>query len=111
MTPEGRVKRLVTLYLDELRDRLDEYGCTIHVTMPVPGGYGRHNMLDYHICFAGRLVVIETKAPREWLTPQQRIHARDLLRSGATVFLISGKDGLEAFKRWVDRNWHLWADV
>ncbi len=111
MTPEGRVKTLVNLYLEELSDRLEEYGCRLYISMPVPGGYGKNNMLDYHLCFAGHLVVIETKAPGKWLTAQQRLTCRDLLRSGATVFIVSGSEGLDAFKRWVDRNWHLWADL
>lgn len=110
-TAEGRVKTLVNLYLEQLSERLEGSPCRLYISKPVPGGYGKNNMLDYHLCFAGHLVVIETKAKGKWLTAQQRLTARDLLHSGATVFIVSGSEGLDAFKHWVDRNWHLWTDL
>jgi hypothetical protein len=111
VTPEGRIKKVVSTYLSLLGERLEEDGHELYVSMPVPGGYGKRNTLDYHLCFAGHLVVIETKAPGEWLTPQQRITCRNLLRSGATVFIVTGPEGMDAFKAWVERHWHHWGDL
>ena len=104
MTPEGRVKKIVTTYLDELSVRLTAYGQGLYVSMFVPTGYGKRNTLDYTICLCGKFVAIETKAPGEWLTALQREAARTIYRSGGTVFIVSGPEGLDAFKRWVDRN-------
>lgn len=100
MTPEGRVKKLVTTYLDQLKDE----GFPLYYTMFVPVGYGKRNSLDYTVCLAGHFVAIEAKAPDEDLRPTQRITCRDLLASGATVFIVSGGEGLDAFKRWVERH-------
>jgi len=103
MTPEGRVKKLVSSYLEDLAISLDTIGMELYSTMIVPVGYGKRNQLDYTLCLYGYFVAIETKAPGEWLTPLQRVTARNIIRSGGKVFIISGAEGLEAFKRWVDR--------
>ena len=103
MTPEGRVKKLVSSYLEDVKILLDKAGLDLYSTMFVPTGFGRRNQLDYTLCIYGRFVAIETKAPGEWLTPLQRQTCRSILRSGGKVFIISGAEGLEAFKRWMDR--------
>jgi len=104
MTPEGRVKKLVSSYLEELAKYLDIHGFEMYTSMFVPTGYGKRNSLDYTLCLAGHFVAIETKAPGEWLTPQQRLTCRNMYYSGATVFIISGAVGLQAFKDWVKRH-------
>lgn len=104
MTPEGRVKKMINSYLDDLDEALDRIGQKMHRQMFVPTGYGKRNTLDFTICLRGHFVSIEAKAPDEDLTPNQRITARDLWQSGATVFVISNGEGMEAFKRWVTRN-------
>lgn len=104
MTPEGKVKKLVSSYLEDLAEKLDSLGLEMYTTMVVPVGYGKRNSLDYLLCLAGHLVAIETKAPDGDLTPNQRLTVRNLLNSGATVFVISGMDGLNALKAWVKRN-------
>lgn len=103
MTPEGRVKKMVTSYLQDLQESLTDpvtLACPLFYSMFVPTGYGRRNSLDYTICFYGQHVAIETKAPGEDLTPNQRITCRDLYHSGAKVFIISGADGMAAFRKW-----------
>ena len=95
---------MVSSYLEELIKLLDDKGLELYIHMPVPGGYGKRNTLDYILCIAGHYVAIETKAPGEDLTPLQRQVCRNLFRSGATIFIISSKDGLDAFKNWVKRN-------
>lgn len=104
MTPEGRVKKAISIYLDSLREFLDTHGLDMYYTMFVPSGYGKNNSLDYTLCLCGHFVAIEAKAPGEWLTPAQRLTARSMYYSGATVFIISGPDGLAALKRWIERH-------
>ena len=106
MTPEGRVKKLVSSYLEDLQNDLDKIGAELYTSMFVPVGYGKRNQLDYTLCLYGYFVAIETKAPGEWLTPLQRQTARNIIRSGGKVFIISGAEGLQAFKRWVGRVEH-----
>lgn len=101
MTPEGRVKKLVSTYLNVL----DTSGQNVYYTMFVPVGYGRRNSLDYTICIHGRYVGIETKAPGQDLTPTQRLTCRDIYLSGGKVFIVSGGEGLDAFKRWAGREY------
>lgn len=109
MTPEGRVKKIVSTYLEDLREVLTERGIELYTSMFVPVGYGKRNSLDYNICFAGHYLAIETKAPGGWLTPLQRQTCREIVRSGGTVFIISGQEGLDALKRWVRRNEYRFA--
>ena len=99
MTPEARVKKLVSTYLNGL----DTSGRNVYHTMFVPVGYGKRNSLDYTICISGRYVGIETKAPGQDLTPTQRLACRDIYKAGGKVFIVSGAEGLDAFKRWVER--------
>ena len=100
MTPEGKVKSLINKYLSTLRDPLSDV--EIYVEMPVPTGFGKSG-LDYTMCLWGHFVVIEAKAPGEWLTPRQRDRALSILGAGGTVFVISGPVGLQAFSDWVVR--------
>jgi hypothetical protein len=102
MTPEARVKKLVSTYLEDL----DAAGICVYKTMFVPVGYGKRNQLDYTLCIYGHFVVVETKAPGEWLTPLQRQTCRSIYYAGGAVFIISGQEGLDAFKRWVERHAH-----
>jgi len=106
VTPEARVKKSVSLYLTDVAKELDAKGLELYVSMFVPVGYGKRNSLDYTLCFAGHYVAIETKAPGEWLTGLQRQTCRAIYRSGGTVFIISGPEGLAALKRWVERHAH-----
>jgi hypothetical protein len=86
-----------------LEKELDNLGLGLYKVMFVPVGYGKRNQLDFTLCLFGKFVAIETKAGANWLTPLQRITCRTILASGGHVFIISGQEGLDAFKRWVDR--------
>lgn len=103
-TPEGRVKSLVSKYLRGLQIDLQNRGYDLHYTMFVPVGYGKRNTLDYTICYAGRWASIETKRPDEDLTPLQKLTVRSVIRSGGEVFIVSGEEGLDAFKKWVAKH-------
>ena len=96
MTPEGLLKKKVSSYLDILEEKA-------HYSMFVPVGYGRRNTLDFTLCFCGQFAAIETKVPGKWLTPLQRQTARSIVQAGGKVFIVSGEEGLNAFKRWAER--------
>lgn len=72
----------------------------LYVWMPVVTGYGKRSV-DYIFCLQGQFVAIETKATGEWLRPDQRQRARDMLKSGAKVFVISEEDGYRALERYL----------
>lgn len=94
MTPEGKVKAKVKALLNAQGVEFD---------MPVPSGYSRQ-MLDFCPCSVdGHLLIIETKAPGEWLTPLQRVTALRWIKTGASVFIISDSAGLAALSRFIDR--------
>ena len=67
---------------------------------PVQQGFGKL-ALDYVGCCNGRFFTIETKAEGEWLTPYQRMAARDVLAAGGAVFIISRLEGAAALGRWL----------
>jgi hypothetical protein len=103
------VKALVRDYLDhELTSLLTQKGLELYTIRFVPRGFGRNNQLDITLCIAGHMVVIETKAPGNWLTALQINTAANAYRSGASVFIISGGEGLDAFKSWVRKHEHHW---
>jgi hypothetical protein len=95
MTPEGSVK-------NKIRGILQLYNNT-WTYMPVPSGFGKQ-ALDYLICFRGKFLAIEAKAPGEWLTGPQRLCAIEICEAGGTVFVISGPEGLKALARWLNRH-------
>jgi hypothetical protein len=73
----------------------------LYVWMPVVTGFGKRS-LDYICCVRGQFLAIETKATGEWLRPDQRQRARDILKSGAKVFIISGPDGYGALENYLE---------
>lgn len=100
MTPEGRVKAVITNYLNTLQR--PNSGVVCYYRMPVPTGYGKPG-LDYEGCINGRFFAIEAKAPGEWLTPRQRRTTIEILSGGGAVFCVSSSAGVQSFKRWVER--------
>ena len=103
MTPEGRVKKLVDVVLEKVSNVLEETDQELYIQKPVPTGYGKRNTLDFHLCLAGHFIAIETKAPGEWLTPMQRQTCRTFYRAGATVWIVSTPEGIDAFRRWIEK--------
>lgn len=97
MTPEGKVKARVKRLLNQMGVEFD---------MPVPSGFGKQQ-LDFCPCSVdGHLLIIETKAPGEWLTPLQRVTSMRWLKTGATVFIISDQAGLDALETFIYRQRH-----
>lgn len=93
-TPEGRIK----LAIDHILKNYSQQGWWFK---PVQSGYGAKTV-DYLGCLNGRFFAIEAKAPGEQPTKFQRLSMLNMLRAGATVFIISKPDGLAALKRWLD---------
>lgn len=94
MTPEGKVKKEVRAILDRVPD--------LYYEMYVPTGYGKSG-LDFNCCVRGHAFYIETKKPDEDLRPRQRDAARKMVAAGATVFAVSGPDGLRSLHDWLAR--------
>jgi hypothetical protein len=88
MTPEGRVKKIVTDGLKAIRDRHPD---KITWRMPVLRGMGKP-LLDYVICVAGQFVMIETKRDAKHLiTAQQKEIVREFESAGGLVFIVYDK--------------------
>jgi len=94
LTPEGRVKKAITKFLNEQQD--------CWWAMPVVSGYGKP-LLDYIGCSRGRFFAIEAKAPGKWLTSRQEYTAKEIDAANGAVFVIGSiemtDDMLEWFKR------------
>lgn len=84
MTPEGKVKAKVKRLLDKYKARYEYW--------PVPYGYGASS-LDCIICFRGRFIGVETKAPGGKPTDRQKMIIRQMRDAGALVFVIDGENG------------------
>lgn len=93
-TPEGKIKR-------EIDRILDDY-LGVYVEKPVPSGYGKSG-LDYSCCVDGHALYIEAKAPGEQPKPRQKLRMVEMLNAFASVFIISGPDGLKALDRYLRR--------
>lgn len=89
MTPEGKIKKIVSTYLRQVPG--------LWYTMPVPSGYGE-STLDYIGCYEGRFFAIETKKPGGKPTPRQLQTIAAMERSGAKCFIIDGD--LTELKNW-----------
>lgn len=87
MTPEGRVKKAIKKALDKYKD--------LYSFMPVPSGFGKSS-LDYILCYRGRFVAIEAKAPGKKPTPRQKAMIGAIERAGGRVLVIDGDDGVRA---------------
>lgn len=93
MTPEGKVKKKITAVLKK-------YSAVVLYDMPVPGGFGK-SQLDYTCCYLGRYLIIEAKAPGNYLTALQLKMCADYFQMGAKVFIISTDEGVSALDRYL----------
>lgn len=91
MTPEGKIKKLVKDYLNEIG---------VYHFWPVQMGYGAKT-LDCLTCIDGLFIGIETKAPGKKPTKLQEIIIYEIASSGGECFIIYDKESLEQFKDWV----------
>ena len=82
MTPEGRVKASIKQYLKSL-------GCWWY--MPVQNGMGVMGIPDFIICYQGRFVAVECKAPgkEKTVTPNQQRNLDLITRSQGCVVVAT----------------------
>ena len=94
MTPEGRVKKVVSRLLQDTPE--------VYYYMPVPGGYGG-TTLDYVVCHRGRFCGIETKAPGKKPTARQKQIIAAMERAGGKTFVIDSTDDetMQPLKDWL----------
>ena len=93
MTPEGKVKKAIKRTLDKYKG--------LYVFMPVPSGFGKSS-LDYVICWAGRFLAIEAKAPGKTLTPRQKAIRGQIERAGGKVIVIDGEVGIAELEEFLN---------
>ena len=92
-TPEGKVKARVKKLLVDRR---------AYYFMPVQAGYGARG-LDFHVCYRGNALFIETKAPNKYPTPLQAITINEIRKAGGIVYVIDGVNGeLEKMEELMD---------
>lgn len=94
MTPEGKLKAEVRVYLNELKAA----GVGVYYRMPVPVGYGTQG-LDFEGCIRGRFFAIETKAPGKMPTARQNLTLDAINRAGGIAFYA---DNIERVKRYIE---------
>jgi hypothetical protein len=82
VTPEGRVKA-------KIKDYLKTTGCWWY--MPVQNGMGVMGIPDFIVCYRGRFVGIECKAPgkENTVTPGQQRQLDGIARSQGCVVVAS----------------------
>lgn len=92
MTPEGKVKRMVSAGLARLNAT---YPGRIYKFMPVQSGYGAAT-LDYLLCVASRFVSIETKADAsKELTDRQHTTRSQMEAAGGQVYVVCDQTSLD----------------
>ncbi len=84
MTPEGRVKQKVTALLKKYR---------AYYHMPVQTGRGAP-ALDYHVCYKGHYIGIETKAPGKKLTERQLLICQMIMMGGGYIAIVDSDEAL-----------------
>jgi hypothetical protein len=88
MTPEGKVKKRIDLYLKSLGR--DWWGFK-----PMMMGYGRKGIPDIIGCYKGLFVAIEVKAGEGKLTPWQEVEEREIKESGASHSVARSADDVK----------------
>ena len=79
MTPEAKVKKVVTRQLKDL-------GC--YYFYPVTGGYGRSGVPDIVGCYRGKFFAIECKANGNTPTVLQSLNLKQIKDSGGEAWVI-----------------------
>ena len=84
-TPEGKVKKKVKEYLKSI-------GAWYY--MPVSYGMGRAGCPDILVCFNGRFMAFETKAPGKInnVTPNQQREIDEIIRANGLAYVVDSVD-------------------
>ncbi len=107
VTPENKIKKMVRDVLAEFSEtvaindppplRSRSYYPALKQFWPVPSGFGASD-LDCIVCYFGRYIAIETKAPGKVPTPRQRLTIAQTQASGGMVFVIDGEKGVHELR-------------
>tara|TARA_R110000803_G_scaffold40175_2_gene86627 strand:+ start:2506 stop:2850 length:345 start_codon:yes stop_codon:yes gene_type:complete len=92
MTPEAKVKRVVTKQLKELG---------AYYFFPATGGYGRSGVPDIVGCWEGFFFAIECKAGRNKPTPLQERNLAEILEAGGAQ-LVANEDNAAGVTKWLE---------
>lgn len=96
VTPEGKIKKMVQKVLGEFyEDHLTGGG--LYAYWPVPSGFGASS-LDCIVCYRGKFIGIETKAPGKKPTPRQELTIKQMRDGGGMVFVIDGEEGVHQLR-------------
>lgn len=90
MTPEGKVKAAISRAISKYKG--------VYKFMPVPNGYGPSS-LDYLLCYNGRFIGIEAKAPGKKPTARQKQTMEEIKRAGGIAIVIDTVKGAEEVER------------
>jgi hypothetical protein len=80
MTPEAKVKKVVTQQLKQLG---------AYYFYPVTGGYGASGVPDIVGCYKGKFFAIECKAGKNKPTPLQEANLKRIEESGGLTMIIN----------------------
>jgi hypothetical protein len=95
MTPEGKIKEEVKIFLKSL-------GPDCWYFCPMMMGYGRKGIPDFMGCYKGHFFSIETKSKNGKISPwQQREHEAIIDAGGAACFLWTTST-IETVKNWFE---------
>lgn len=84
MTPESKVKKEIVVYLDSL----PECWHVAYHTM----GYGKRGVPDRLVCYRGRFIALEIKAPGGKATPWQERCIEEMVSAGGFAGVVHSVD-------------------
>ena len=93
MTPEAKVKKVVSKQLKELQEQFKLY-----YFYPATGGYGRSGVPDIVGCYKGMFFGIECKAGKNTPTALQEKNLRDIEKAGGIQVVIN-EENMDNVKR------------
>ncbi len=95
MTPEGKVKAKIVAYLKDMRVA----GMEVYWFSPIGSVYGKSGVPDIIVCFEGKFIGIEVKAPgklKNTTALQDKAH-KDIRAAGGGVLLVDDVTPVKEF--------------
>lgn len=100
VTPENKIKKMVRDVLNEFAEPVNAGAYSVDTLKqywPVPSGFGASD-LDCIVCYFGRYIAIETKAPGKKPTPRQKLTIAETKGAGGMVFVIDSEVGVHELR-------------